>query len=312
MTRETVSFGGGGATTRPEMKNPGDDATSSGTSAVKLQLNSSTHHLCFASKLSTEQTLSPVAYLKTFAMMKTSAFLLLILPFAEGFSAIQPHVRQSSSSALYAKKSSAKGSKGFAKKAEPAMAAPEPTQQASTGVPSESTLGFSSIEDASASSYSRPQMEVDPNLPTDKRTKEILSKQYGLRSYEEQQGNIREAERAAETQKRMQKIKVMEDDEFDIFMVIPPPIIKGVDAFLKVGLSVTTLLFVLAGLGICAEAWAVATKNTLPENIDTFIVSVIEPNFTYGLLVLLGFSISLGIFATAQLGSGSSMYKEEP
>jgi hypothetical protein len=27
---------------------------------------------------------------------------------------------------------------------------------------------------------------------------------------------------------------------------------------------------------------------------------------------LLGFSVSLGIFASAQLGSGSSTYKEEP
>ena len=74
----------------------------------------------------------------------------------------------------------------------------------------------------------------------------------------------------------------------------------------------TTVAFVLAGFGITAEAWSVATSNTLPDNVDQFIVNVIEPNFTYGLLVLLGFSVSLGIFATAQLGSGSSFYKEEP
>ena len=116
----------------------------------------------------------------------------------------------------------------------------------------------------------------------------------------------------AETSKKMAQIKQMKDEEFDIFMVIPPPVIKAVDAFLKIGLTITTAAFVLAGLGITAEAWSVATNNNLPEGIDKFIVNVVEPNFTTGLFVLLGFSISLGVFATAQLGSGSSIYKEEP
>lgn len=114
-----------------------------------------------------------------------------------------------------------------------------------------------------------------------------------------------------ENRQRMQKIKQMKDEEFDIFMVIPPSIIRAIDLFLKTGLAVTTTLFVLAGFGITAEAWSVATENTLPENVDSFIVNVIEPNFTPGLFVLLGFSVSLGIFATAQLGSGSSTYKEQ-
>lgn len=170
------------------------------------------------------------------------------------------------------------------------------------------SFGLTSIESATAS---ETQVSVDPNLPTDQRTKEILKQKYGLRTFEEQQGDIKAAERIAANSQRMSKIKNMKDDEFDIFMVIPPPIIKAIDLFLKTGLTITTILFVLAGVGICFEAWAVATNNVLPDNIDQFVVNVIEPNFTTGLLVLLGFSISLGIFASAQLGSDSSQYKED-
>ena len=245
-------------------------------------------------------------------MMKLSAALILLLPFAAGFTAIQPNVRQSFT--LNAKKKSGKGkAKGFGKKVDPAPApaSKASVQQAQRG-PGQNMAGFSSIEDASEASFSRPQIEIDPNLPADQRNKEILKQQFGLRSYEEQQGDINAARKLAENSKRMQKVKQMKDDEFDILMVIPPPVIKGIDAFLKIGLSVTTVAFVLAGFGITAEAWSVATSNTLPDNVDQFIVNVIEPNFTYGLLVLLGFSVSLGIFATAQLGSGSSFYKEEP
>ncbi len=242
-------------------------------------------------------------------MKSALALILLVSPLVAGFTPVQTNLRQPFS--LNAKKKGKSGkAKGFAKKVEPAPTQPSTKQsQANAG---QSMGGFSSIEDASVESFSRPQVEVDPNLPADQRNKEILKQQLGLRSYEEQQGDIREAERMAENQKRMTQIKQMKDDEFDIFMVIPPPIIMGIDAFLKTGLTVTTIAFVLAGFGITAEAWAVATNNNLPENVDQFIVNVIEPNFTTGLLVLLGFSISLGIFATAQLGSGSSIYKEEP
>ena len=107
------------------------------------------------------------------------------------------------------------------------------------------------------------------------------------------------------------EVKQMKDEDFDIFMIVPPPILRAIDFFLKTGLTITTILFILSGFGITAEAWSVATSNPLPENVDSFIVNVIEPNFTPGLLVLLGFSVCLGIFATAQLGSGSSTYKEQ-
>mmetsp|Transcript_709 Transcript_709/g.1130 ORF Transcript_709/g.1130 Transcript_709/m.1130 type:complete len:246 (+) Transcript_709:103-840(+) len=245
--------------------------------------------------------------------MKSFSLILALLPLANAFSGINLNTRQPSASALFAKKKGKGGNaKGFGKVEPPKTATPNNTGNPIAG-------GFSSIEDVSVESFSKPTIELDPNLTTDERNKEILKQQFGLRSYEDQQTDVKKAAKEAATQKKLtlnqqklQKLKQMKDEDFDIFMVIPAPLIKGIDAFLKLGLTVSTIAFILAGFCITAEAWAVATKNVLPENVDQFIVTFVEPNFTYGLLVLLGFSVSLGIFATAQLGSGSSTYKEEP
>mmetsp|Transcript_15538 Transcript_15538/g.22766 ORF Transcript_15538/g.22766 Transcript_15538/m.22766 type:complete len:244 (+) Transcript_15538:80-811(+) len=243
-------------------------------------------------------------------MLKASAIILSLLPLSQAFSLIQPHAHSHPSWALHAKKKSNKSrSKGFGKKT---AAAPKSASTAVQDKTDFSNAGFASIEEPTVESFSKPRIDIDPDLPTQDRTKAILKQKYGLRSYEEQQGDILAAEKMVENKQRMDKIKQMKDDEFDIFMIIPPPIITAIDAFLKGGLTITTVLFVLAGFGITAEAWAVATGNVLPESVDSFIVNVIEPNFTPGLLVLLGFSICLGIFATAQLGSASSTYKEQP
>jgi hypothetical protein len=59
------------------------------------------------------------------------------------------------------------------------------------------------------------------------------------------------------------------------------------------------------------RAWSKTSNQPLPENIDQFIVNIIEPNFTTGLLVLLSFSVCLGAFAAAQLGSSAASYTED-
>lgn len=145
----------------------------------------------------------------------------------------------------------------------------------------------------------------------EERNIEILKEKFGLRSYEEQVGDLKAAESISKNKSRMQKWKDMKDDEFDIFQVVPTNVLNAIDVFLKTGLTVTTVLFILAGFGITAEAWSAATHNALPPGVDDFIVSTVEPNFTTGLLVLLSFSVSLGIFASAQLGSSSSIYTED-
>ncbi|GMH71993.1 hypothetical protein TrRE_jg7571 [Triparma retinervis] len=101
-----------------------------------------------------------------------------------------------------------------------------------------------------------------------------------------------------------------EDPPTDVMAMIPAPVQIFIDRFLKAGVAVSTLVFVLAGVAITLEAYAAATHNPLPTSVDSFIVSVVEPNFTPGLLVLLGFSVSLGVFTAAQLGSEGATYRE--
>ena len=247
-------------------------------------------------------------------------FLVLTLKGIEGFT--QPFNKPSLTilqrqdvSTLYAKKKRSKQSgKGFGKTPAPENSSSTPTESSfTTNNTNDMPTGFTSIETTTPQSFAKPQMDlnIDPKLSQEEKNKEILKQQFGLRSFEERQGDIKAAEKMAEQRDRMQKIKQMKDEDFDIFMVLPPGLVKAIDLFLKTGLTVTTILFILAGVGITAEAWSVASGNKLPENVDSFIVNVIEPNFTPGLFVLLAFSVSLGIFATAQLGSGSSTYKEQ-
>jgi len=210
------------------------------------------------------------------------------------------------------KKGKGKGGKGFSKAppAPPKKVNTQPMDPSSSSVATTNEFaGLSSIEDAT--DFTPPQIDIDPNLPVEERTETILKERFGLRSFEEQQGDVRDAERKAENSKRMKRIKEMSDEEFDLFEFLPPMLVKGIDLFLKGGLTITTLLFISAGIGITFEAWAVSTQNALPEWGTRLIEDVIEPNFTAGGLVLLGFSISLGIFATAQLGSKKSAYREE-
>jgi hypothetical protein len=154
---------------------------------------------------------------------------------------------------------------------------------------------------------------IDESIPVEERTDSILREKYGLRTLEEQQREIQRTKQAAEQQKKLRQWKEMADrgEDFDLLQILPGPVLIFIDRFLKVGLSICTVLFVAAGLAITAEAGSKATNNPLPENVDAFITNVVEPNFTPGLLVLLGFSVSLGAFAALQLSSASSTYRED-
>jgi hypothetical protein len=238
-------------------------------------------------------------------------YILLITCFISGnaFTPMKPAVRVTITELNSKKKGPSTPGKGFGKVESKSTTKTIQTPETSSfDVPSE-TIGFSSVD--GATSFEKPKIDIDPNLSTQDRTKEILKQQFGLRSIDEKQADLVAAQKAKETKLKIERAKQMKDEEFDIFMLVPPPILKGIDFFLKAGLSITTILFVLAGIGITAEAWSAATGGVLPDDVDTFIVNVVEPNFTTGLFVLLGFSISLGLFATAQLGSGSSIYRED-
>eukprot|EP00547_Thalassionema_nitzschioides_P007926 CAMPEP_0194198900 /NCGR_PEP_ID=MMETSP0156-20130528/116_1 /TAXON_ID=33649 /ORGANISM="Thalassionema nitzschioides, Strain L26-B" /LENGTH=215 /DNA_ID=CAMNT_0038923729 /DNA_START=150 /DNA_END=797 /DNA_ORIENTATION=+ len=208
---------------------------------------------------------------------------------------------------LLAKKSVS--GQGFAK-------APAPTPGSSSRADSDNTSsefsGLQNVEsgksDATPKIVEQKQPAVDPKLPVEQRTKLILREQYGMRSAEEQ---LREEAKILQREK-IEKMKVAaQKEDFDIISVIPAPLLTAIDRFLKAGLAITTLLFIAAGGAITAEAWSKASKSPLPGDIDQFIVNIVEPNFTPCLLVLLGFSVSLGIFAALQLGSSGSQYRED-
>jgi len=201
--------------------------------------------------------------------------------------------------------------KGFGKKSPKSKKSNQPSvEDVDEEEPSSMEKEYTPLQSIENPSPSRPKLNVDPNLPTEERTKQILQKQYGLQSFEERQGDMK-AQEQLKRFKELQK-QAKEDENFDIFGLIPAPVIIFVDRFLKFGLGVTTVIFIAAGVGITFEAWSAATGNPLQEGMGDFIVNVVEPNFTTCLLVLLGFSISLGVFSLGQLGSKGSQYQEKP
>jgi hypothetical protein len=167
------------------------------------------------------------------------------------------------------------------------------------------------LQSVSGGSDAKPK--IDESVPVGERTKSLLRDKYGLRTMEEVKEEEKKQAKVREQQKKLEDWKKKADngEEFDIMQALPAPVLVGIDYFLKAGTAICTVLFVLAGVGITFEAWSKASSSPLPDDIDAFIVNTIEPNFTPGFLVLLGFSVSLGAFAAAQISSASSTYRED-
>lgn len=153
----------------------------------------------------------------------------------------------------------------------------------------------------------------DEGSTPEERAKALLRNKYGMKTLEEQKMDAKQFEAYQEQQKKLAEWKKMavKGKDFDIMSIIPAPILIAIDRFLKLGTAVCTISFVLAGGFITIEAWSKVSDSPLPDNLDNFIVNTVEPAFTPGLFVLLGFSVSLGAFAALQLGSQGSTYKEE-
>lgn len=227
---------------------------------------------------------------------------------------VTPRISNSmETNALFAKKKKSSSGKGFGKEEPPKT----PAKSASTSEPMmlerpdptiPSSTTFTSVQGGSDAIPT-----LDPNMSPEDRASAILREQYGMRTREEQQEEERRAQAAREQRKKLEDWKKLADEgkDFDIMEVLPGPVLIAIDRFLKAGVAICTVLFVLAGIGITIEAWSKASDSPLPPDVDSFIVNVIEPNFTPGLGVLLGFSISLGAFAAAQLSSASATYKQD-
>ena len=225
---------------------------------------------------------------------------------------------------LEAKKSKRRESKGFGKteidpmveSTAPPISTPLTTSETMSGrsapttTTTTTTTSSSLLQSVSGGSTGIPQEE---ELSAEERAARILREQYGMKTMEEQQLSAKQLETVQKRKKKLQEWKkaAESNEDFDVMSALPAPVLKGIDAFLKAGVVVTGTLFILAGLGITIEAWSKTSGQPLDSNLDKFIVETIEPNFTPGLLVLLGFSVSLGLFGAAQLGSAGAQYKED-
>ena len=236
------------------------------------------------------------------------------------WSSIQRSGRRGTLLELDAKKKKGRGGgpKGFGKVDEKVETPPV--------APSKPAVSDSPMSSASASAEEPPKgaflqsvaggTSVTPEmeqLPPEERAKNILREKYGMKTLEEQQANEKQIQQLKAQRKKLAdlKRKAELDQDIDVIAMIPAPILKGLDTFLKAGVAISGLTFILAGIGITAEAWSKASGDALPENIDAFIVNTIEPNFTPGLFVVLGFSVCLGLLSAASLGSEGAQYREE-
>jgi hypothetical protein len=147
----------------------------------------------------------------------------------------------------------------------------------------------------------------------EERAKQLLRDTYGMKTLQEQQLDAAQLARSKEEQKKWAELKRKAElnQDLDLFSMLPAPVLVGIDRVLKAGVVLSSVAFVMAGLLITVEAWSKTASQPLPVSLDTFITATVEPNFTPGLLVLLTFSVSLGIFSALQLGSQGATYKED-
>ena len=127
------------------------------------------------------------------------------------------------------------------------------------------------MDSTPAVTSSRSTSTSDPSLPPEERAQKVLREQYGMRTMAEQKME----DQIQANRRRLDELKKMadSDQDLDIMAMIPAPILKGIDTFLKLGVAVCTVIFVTAGFGIALEAWSITSGNPLPENIDNFIVA---------------------------------------
>mmetsp|Transcript_1603 Transcript_1603/g.2223 ORF Transcript_1603/g.2223 Transcript_1603/m.2223 type:complete len:260 (-) Transcript_1603:42-821(-) len=259
--------------------------------------------------------------------MKNTQYLPLLLVLAQHLSSTSAFVCPTGSTwrtttQLSAKKKKSRGSagEGFGK----AVAISDsPSKSISDSFSNEDDSGsaprtLQSIDSAASTSGSSDNLDIDPNLSDEARSKAILRQKFGLKSYEEQQADlgdyraIQEAEAKASQREKLRSIEKLWPEDKDFVAMLPPSVVRGIDTFLKTGLGLTTVAFITAGILITIEAGSKATGYELPDGMDEFVTNVVEPNFTPGLGVLLGFSILLGVFTISLGGSAASSYREEP
>ncbi len=208
--------------------------------------------------------------------MKTTALLLALVGLESGLAlhatsarpAVRASVRAATSPSMLAKKRS--------KPRKPARP-PSPPPYAPPIV-SVSSTPDAPMAPASASSSSE--------LPVDERLDAVLRK-------------------AGLTQDDQSAIEAARPSD-DPLSKIPKAGQQLLERFFFGGAVVFGVIFISCGLAVAAEALATVLGSPLPEAIDSAIVAYAEPALTPSIVVLFGFSISLGLLKQLQMGSESA------
>eukprot|EP00612_Vaucheria_litorea_P005544 CAMPEP_0171462890 /NCGR_PEP_ID=MMETSP0945-20130129/6760_1 /TAXON_ID=109269 /ORGANISM="Vaucheria litorea, Strain CCMP2940" /LENGTH=193 /DNA_ID=CAMNT_0011989533 /DNA_START=108 /DNA_END=689 /DNA_ORIENTATION=+ len=143
-----------------------------------------------------------------------------------------------------------------------------------------------------------PDREINEG---DIRSDDEISKKMGVQSADKKRRYIPDAQITMEQRK---------ESNFNVLDSIPTEMQGNIEKFLSLGAAVCLLFFISCGISLGFEAYAVASKNPMPKNIDNIVVNYLEPAFTPSLFVLLAFSSLLGVFKVSQLGKSGVNYKE--
>jgi len=100
------------------------------------------------------------------------------------------------------------------------------------------------------------------------------------------------------------------DGDLNLLAFIPMEVQGGIESLLYFTTGALLFVFIVAGIGITWDAYAISTKGSLPGAVAGLITEILEPNFTNIGLAFLASSSSLGFFKVAQFSNPDVQYSE--
>uniref|UniRef100_A0A7S2DL93 Uncharacterized protein n=1 Tax=Octactis speculum TaxID=3111310 RepID=A0A7S2DL93_9STRA len=235
--------------------------------------------------------------------MKVFAFF-CILSVALGFHGCQHRRRHSTSRAgpfISSRRTKALWAKGFGKEKEVKKKAAPVAPTAQTGrqdVGGAATTGATwpvPGETGEASSSTKNQEERDDDI----------YKKFGIKGFDESEAAA--SPFAASSAKR--KAVEEELEGVNLLAFVPPGVQIAIEKLLFFSTGTLLTTFIIIGIAITWDAYAISTKNTLPAAIKP-VVDAMELQFTNTGIAFLASSSSLGLFKVAQFSNPDIVYSE--
>lgn len=101
-----------------------------------------------------------------------------------------------------------------------------------------------------------------------------------------------------------------EDGDLNLLAFIPMEVQATIESVLYLTTGTLLFVFILAGIAITWDAYAISTKGSLPDAVAGLITDILEPNFTNIGICFLASSSSLGLFKVAQFSNPDVQYSE--